>query len=220
VKRHVFISRKPSDCESIRAFLPSYAEVNAHSLIETTPIPFDKNIPQTDWIFFSSSNAVRHFFAQAPIISNQKIGAIGEGTAKTIEEFCSVDFVGDAIDITDSAYRFAECIGSGKVLFPCAAESLRHIQSALRAEQVIEIPVYSTTEKKVSIPDCDVYVFSSPSNVRSFFKNTTPTQALKSVAFGEATRDELIKHGVTNILIPTSLEPHSIAHTIIQQLEG
>ncbi len=220
MNRKVFISRKPSDCEAIQAFLPPSVEVIAQSLIETSPIAFNHNLPKTDWIFFSSSNAARYFFEQVPTISNQKIGAIGEATAKTLEEFCSVDFIGDSRDITDSAYQFAEAIGSGKVLFPGAAESLKHVQSALPADQVIDLPVYTTLEREVIVPDCDVYVFSSPSNVRSFFKNTGGIDTMKCVAFGEATRDELIRHHISDIRIPTSLDPHSIAHTIIQLLEG
>ncbi len=220
MKRKIFISRKPTDCEAIQSFLPADVEVIAQSLIETTPIPFDRSIPKTDWIFFSSSNAVRHFFEQQPNISTQKIGAIGEATAKAIESYHSVDFVGDAIDITDSAYRFAEAIGSDQVLFPGAAESMRHIQSALPKEQVVDLPVYMTREKNFDVPKCDVYVFSSPSNVRSFFGNAATLTQLKCIAFGEATRAELIKNHVTDIKIPASLEPRSIAHTIIQQLEG
>ncbi len=150
------------------------------------------------------------------------MGAIGSATAKTIAHYKPVDFVGDAIDITDSAYRFAEAIGSDKVLFPGSAESLKHIQSALPAEQIIDLPVYTTSEKKTSIPACDVYVFSSPSNVRSFFRNRKIQDAemLKCIAFGEATLEELIKQGVRNSEIPASLEPRSIAHTIIQTLRG
>jgi uroporphyrinogen-III synthase len=217
VTKKVFISRNPSDCEAIQAFLPDDIAIVAQSLIETTPIPFDRNIPPSDWIFFSSSNAARHFFDQKPIIANQKMGAIGSATAKTVAHYKPVDFVG-----TDSAYRFAEAIGSDKVLFPGAAESLKHIQSALPAEQIIDLPVYTTSEKKTSIPACDVYVFSSPSNVRSFFRNRKMQDAemLKCIAFGEATLEELIKQGVRNSEIPASLEPRSIAHTIIQTLRG
>jgi uroporphyrinogen-III synthase len=202
--------------------LPSDIEVIAQSLIETKAIPFDPNIPSCDWIFFSSSNAASHFFNQHPIISNQKIGAIGNATARTISPYKSVDFIGDSMDITDSAYRFAELIGSGKVLFPGAAESLRHIQSALPAEQIIDLPVYTTNEKKSAIPVCNVYVFTSPSNVRSFFsnKNNTRPETMNCIAYGEATLEALKIQGVGNVEIPTSLEPRSIADTIIQILLG
>lgn len=220
--KKVFISRNPSDCEAIQAFLPDDIEIVAQSLIETTPIPFDRNIPPSDWIFFSSSNAARHFFDQKPIIANQKMGAIGNGTAKTVALYKPVDFVGDAIDITDSAYRFAEAIGAGKVLFPGAAESLKHIQSVLPAEQIIDLPVYSTIEKTSSVPLCQAYVFSSPSNVRSFFRNrkNKDPETMKCIAFGEATLEALKIQGVCNAEIPASLEPRSIAHTIIQILRG
>lgn len=217
----VFISRNPTDCQAIRAFLPSNIELIAESLIETIAIPFDPKIPQSDWIFFSSSNAARHFFEQQPTIGNQKIGAIGDATAKTVSRYHTVDFTGDSIDITDSAYRFAETIGEQTVLFPGAADSLKHIQSALPSSQVIDFPVYSTSEKVKSIPICEVYVFSSPSNVRSFFKsNSVEPTSMNCIAFGEATQGELQKFHVARVLIPASLEPHSIAYAIIQALQG
>jgi uroporphyrinogen-III synthase len=220
MKKKVFISRKPTDCEAIQAFLPADVEIIAQPLIDTTAIPFNRSIPKTDWIFFSSSNAARHFFEQQPILSNQKIGAIGEATAKTIANFHTIDFVGDAADITDSAYRFAESIGESSVLFPGAIESMKHVQSALPAKQVVDLSVYTTTEKPAVIPPCDVYVFSSPSNVRSFAKSNPIQENPKCVAFGEATHKELLKLGFTEVRTPLSLEPHSIANTIIRYLEG
>ncbi len=220
--KRVFISRKPQDCEDIRAFLPSNIELIAESLIETTAVAFDPNIPQTDWIFFSSSNAARHFFEQNPDLGNQKIGAIGEATAKTISQYHSVAFTGDASDITDSAYRFAEAIGEQSVLFPGATDSLKHVQSALPASQAIDLPVYTTREIEAVIPACDIYVFSSPSNVRSFFRsnNGLDTSSMQCIAFGEATQHELTKFHATHIQVPASLDPHSIAKAIIQALQG
>ncbi|MFM7234106.1 MAG: uroporphyrinogen-III synthase [Flavobacteriales bacterium] len=221
MNHRVFISRKSHDCEAIRAFLPSGVELIAVSLIETKAISFDPKIPPTDWIFFSSSNAARHFFEQKTNLGKQKIGAIGEATAKTIRQYRPVDFTGDAIDITDSAYRFVEAIGEQTVLFPSAADSLKHVQSALPRSQVIDLPVYTTTEIEATIPTCEVYVFSSPSNVRSFFKsNGGVSSTMKCIAFGEATQQELKKFHTKNILIPNSLEPHSIARAIIQALQG
>ena len=222
MKRRVFISRNPIDCEAIRAFLPIEFEVIAQSLIETKGISYETPIPLTDWIFFSSSNAARHFFEKHPQLDQQKIAAIGEATAQAIRKHHAVDFIGNASDITDSAYRFAESIGTQTVLFPIAADSLKHIQSALPAEQVIDLPVYTTTEKSQHVAPCDVYVFSSPSNVRSFFRSSNSAFRMDAscIAFGEATRDELNKQGIQDVLIPHSLEPHSIAHTIIQAVQG
>ena len=197
-------------------------EVIEQSLIETKAIAYDTLIPATDWIFFSSSNAARHFFEQHPKLDQQKIAAIGEATAQAIRKHRAVDFIGNSSDITDSAYRFAESIGTQTVLFPIAADSLKHIQSALPADQVIDLPVYTTTEKLQHVDPCDVYVFSSPSNVRAFFASNESERHSNAswIAFGEATRDELNRQGIQNVLIPHSLEPHSIAHTIIQAAQG
>jgi uroporphyrinogen-III synthase len=223
MKQTVFISRNPADCAAIAELLKQHTiNVSAHSLIETIGIPFDNNLPITDWIFFSSSNAARFFFEKNPNLLGQKIGAIGEATADAIRPFHSVDFVGDSSDITDSAYRFADAIGSSTVLFPGAANSLKHIQSALPAEQVIDFPVYKTIEHREPVAVCDAYVFSSPSNVRAFFKgnpHALPAD-MKCIAFGEATRDELKQYAVQHIHIPPSLEAHSIADTIIHVLRG
>jgi len=222
LKKRVFISRNPADCAAIRALLPIALEVVSQSLIETKAIPYEKPLPLTDWIFFSSSNAARHFFEQHPQLDQQKIAAIGEATAHAIRKHHSVDFIGNASDITDSAYRFAEAIGPQTVLFPIAADSLKHIQSALPAHQVIDLPVYTTTEKSQHVAPCDVYVFSSPSNVRAFFavNNGELPKDASWIAFGEATRDELLRQGIHDVRIPHSLEPHSIAHTIIHAVQG
>lgn len=222
MKIRVFISRDAADCQKIQAFLPENIELVAASLIETQALPFDEDIPLTDWIFFSSSNAVKYFFHQNPRLSSQKIGAIGSATAESIKKYCKVDFTGDAMDITDSAYRFADIIGSQTVLFPSASDSLKHVQSALPAQQVIDLPVYSTHEKNVDLPECQLYVFSSPSNVRSFFKFNKQLipQNTVCIAFGKSTEQELNRFGVTHVLIPDSLEPNSIAHTIIHAMHG
>jgi hydroxymethylbilane synthase len=222
LKKRVFISRNAADCQEIQAYLPKDIEVITQSLIETTAVPFNKEIPLTDWIFFSSSNGARHFFEQHPIIHHQRFAAIGEATAKAVEEFHQVDFVGNSADITDSAYRFAEALGTETVLFPIAEDSLKHIQSVIPAHQVVDLPVYRTFEKSEGVEACDVYVFSSPSNVRSFFRGNphSTTAQQPCIAYGKATEEELSKHGVENITIPASLEARSIAYTIIQALQG
>lgn len=196
-------------------------DVHAESLIRTEAISFDPKLPSTDWIFFSSSNAVRHFFQGKPHLQRQRMAAIGKGTAQTLSAFHAVDFTGDAIDIEDSAYRFADIAQNQTVLFPIAADSLRHVQAAFNPENIIELPVYRTIEKPCMIPPADVYVFSSPSNVRSFFQhNATPPAHMKCVAFGEATALELRNHQVDTIEIPQGLDTTDLLHTIIRMARG
>jgi len=222
VKQKIFISRHPSDCiDLIDELIAQGFAVQAESLITTEAISFDAQIPVTDWIFFSSSNAVRHFYHGNPQLQQQRMAAIGKGTAQTLAEFHQADFIGDAMDIEDSAYRFADTIQNQTVLFPIASDSLRHVQAAFNPKQIIELPVYRTIEKPFPIDYADVYVFSSPSNVRSFFHfHSIDRQEMRCVAFGEATAGELQKHCVESIEIPQALDIADLLHTIIRQAHG
>ena len=222
MKKKVFISRQPSECgELIDALTANEFDVHAASLITTEAIHFDSTIPLTDWIFFSSSNAVRHFFHGKPKLSEQRMAAIGKGTAQTLAAFHRVDFVGDAMDIEDSAYRFADMIQKQTVLFPVAADSLRHVQAAFDPQQIIDLPVYRTIETPCSVDICDVYVFSSPSNVRSFFNHhNAHASTMHCVAFGEATAHELRQKEVHSIQIPQGLDAPDLLHTIIRLAHG
>ena len=222
MKNKVFISRNPSECTELIAGLEAQGfEVHAESLIITEAISFDPKLPETDWIFFSSSNAVRHFFHGNPQLQDQRMAAIGKGTAQTLSAFHAVDFIGDAADIEDSAYKFADITQNQTVLFPIAEDSLRHVQAAFDPKNVVELPVYRTIEKTCVIAPAHVYVFSSPSNVRSFFNQHSINPAeMNCVAFGEATALELRKHQVEIIEIPQGLDTTSLLHTIIRMARG
>lgn len=219
--KRVFISRSAADCNALSNLLRlEQIEILALSLIETSALPFDANLPKTDWIFFSSSNAVRYFFEKKPILSGQKLGAIGRATADTASTYLPIDFEGEASDIADSAARFAEVLGSQTVLFPMALKSLQHVQSVIAPHQVINLPVYQTQEKEVVVPTCNAYVFSSPSNVRAFFKSNSHVNGMPCIAYGNATQTELETYGVDSVKTPKSLDTNSIARTIIQVLRG
>jgi uroporphyrinogen-III synthase len=195
--------------------------IDAQSLITTNPIPFNPSLPPCDWIFFSSSNAVRHFFSQHPAIGHQQFAALGEGTAETLSEYASADFVGDAMDIADSAYRLASAVQSATILFPIAQHSMKTVQQAFPSSQVIDLVVYETIERHVIVKPSELYVFSSPSNVRSFFhSNEIDAEAMQTLAFGHSTAECLRSFGVENITIPQSLDPAGMLHTINRIFQG
>lgn len=218
----VFISRDVSECSALCDLLRDHDfAVDAQSLITTKAIPFNPSLPPCDWIFFSSSNAVRHFFSQHPIIEHQRFAALGEGTAETLSEYASADFVGDAMDIADSAYRLASVVESATILFPIAQHSMKTVQQAFPSSQVIDLVVYETIERHVIIKPSELYVFSSPSNVRSFFhSNEIDTEAMQTLAFGHSTAECLRSFGVENITIPQSLDPAGMLHTINRIFQG
>ncbi|MBL0314281.1 MAG: uroporphyrinogen-III synthase [Flavobacteriales bacterium] len=213
----VFISRAPEEVSNLIGLLQEQQiEVIAKSLIQTEEITFPRELPLTDWIFFSSARSVQYFFLQQPHIMHQKFGCIGEKTATELRKHATPSYVGENIDTMMTAREFADFIGTDTVLFPGAEDSLRTIQSALPKEQCRELTCYRTIAQPVAIPVADVLVFSSPSNVHSFFQNNTHHLGQHYVAFGPSTLKALESYGIGNTRLPETLSDESILKAIKQ----
>jgi len=179
------------------------------SLIQTQPVAFTQDKP-TDWIFFSSSNGVRHYATQIQSIPAAKIGAIGPGTAREIRALgWPIDFEGSAATTAEVAQNFAQHIGNASVLFPGAKESLRTVQKALNPNQVIDLDVYATEMVSgIQIPEADVLVFTSPSNVAAWPDKASLLQK-QVIAIGPSTGQKLKENGLTEFTLPW--EPSELA---------
>ena len=193
-----FISRNRDKAESLAIELEKRgAEVECVALIETVAIEYIHPLSNFDWIFFSSRNCVKHFFAANPVTSNAKLAAIGPMTAKALVEFGTVDFVGSSNKTDEVTIQFADTVGADKVLFPISKSSLQRIQSGLSADQVTNLVCYETVLEPRDLSVFDVYLFTSPSNVRSFAeRNDFPINSLYLA--GPTTCKELLKQGVGN----------------------
>jgi hydroxymethylbilane synthase len=191
-------------------------EVHGISLITFNTIAM-KNMPQTDWIFFSSKHAVENFFKQKPIIAHQKFGAIGKSTADAIRKFGKrAEFIGQSTDTKTIGKQFAARAGSATVLFPIAKGSLRSVQSQfIKKEQTIDINVYETIEHNdAQLPVADILIFTSPSNVNAFFKENKVETHHQIIAMGGATEAELRKHGVRKCTLPFSFDDLGILQAV------
>lgn len=161
------------------------------SFIHTKKKALPRSLPATDWIFFSSGQAVKFFFQQRKSKPKAALAAIGKGTARALKEFGNPAFVGADGSTEEVAKAFAAHIGSASVLFPVSNASVRTIQLALPAEQVHEVVCYTTEEAPMSVGAPDVVVFSSPSNVEAYFKLNKATSHQKWIAFGATTAEKL-----------------------------
>ncbi len=192
-------------------------KVNGVSFIETKEILF-KNIPITDWIFFSSSNAVRFFFEQQPKLNTKtKFAVIGNGTEHTLKQYHkNAAFVGFNNDTKLIGKKFAKTVGTETVLFPQAKGGLRTIQQQFLNEEIIyDLPVYETVKKEnVIIEDAEILVFTSPSNVESFFKKNKINIRQKIIAMGRSTEKKLKEAGITNISLPASFDEVGLAEAV------
>jgi|JI10StandDraft_1071094.scaffolds.fasta_scaffold16749_7 uroporphyrinogen-III synthase len=213
----VYISRNSNEIASLISLLEKKGiRIHSQSLISTASVGFKQPIPKTDWIFFSSGNGVRHFFSQLKKIPNTKYAAIGSGTARELSAFVSVDFIGNSIDILENARDFSKLAGAASILFPGAEKSLQNVQSAFTKKQINNLICYRTKEMPINVGFPDILVFSSPSNVRSFFKMNRLLAFQQTIAYGASTAEELKKHGAINVSIPRSLADEAILEAINQ----
>jgi hydroxymethylbilane synthase len=217
----VFISRKRNQVEALCHELEAAGyEVDAISMIRTEAVAMPEKLPETDWIFFSSAESVHFFFEKYGIVANRKFGAVGESTATKLSRFVRVDFIGNASDIEKTADDFAKLTNGKTALFPGAEQSLRSIQKHKPNHEVIDLTCYRTIAEPVQIDGAQVLVFSSPSNVASFFRiNDTPKNAV-FIAFGQSTAGKLNEYGISNAIIPESLSASVLANTIKAHSKG
>lgn len=216
----VFISRDFRKNDFFKNCLEANGyKVFAQSLIEIKQIPIRK-YKKCDWIFFSSKNAVKHFFEQKPDVEGTKFGAVGKSTAEAIRKYGKrAEFIGNSDDTRMTGEKFSAMIGSKTVLFPQAKESMKTIQLQLpKKENVMDIVVYETIKNgdyKLPITNCQILVFTSPSNVETFFEKNKISAEQKVIAMGDATANALRKFGVKPNKMPASFDDLGLVQAVM-----
>jgi hydroxymethylbilane synthase len=203
--KKVFITKELAEesilCNSLRG---NGFEIKGESLIDISSIRFS-SIPATEWIFFTSKNAVTEFFKQNPKIAKDvKLAAMGNGTAFALRSLGKkVDFTGTSGNPVKVATDFLAIAKGKSILFPQAKDSLQSIQKELKFHtKIFDLFVYKSTPKKeFTIPASDVLIFTSPSNVESFFSLKKIEKGQKVVAIGKSTAGKLKTYGLKDIVI-------------------
>ena len=191
--------------------------VHGMSFIETKKVALSQT-PQSDWVFFASSNAVDFFFEQNPELKPKtKFGVIGKSTEQELKKHNkNAAFVGSINDTKVVGKKFAKAVGSETVLFPQAKGGLRTIQQQFEdAGKLTDLVVYETVKKEnEKLPEAEVIVFTSPSNVESFFEKwkTSPSQHI--IAIGKSTEKKLLEFGVKNSILPVSFDEVGLAEAV------
>jgi hydroxymethylbilane synthase len=191
--------------------------IEGKSLIEFREIKI-KELPKTDWIFFSSKHAVKYFFSQKPKIENVKFGCVGTATSAELRaNGYRADFIGQSTDTKLVGKQFAAKVGSSKVLFPIAKESMQSIQWQMpKRDNVINLNVYATLKHSAEInTDIEIIVFTSPSNVQSYFEKNKWQPHQKAVAMGDATATSLSKLKIKDIAKPKSFDDLGLVQAIL-----
>ena len=222
-KKSIFISRKLTPISPILIKLNSMGyEVITESLIKISQIRFT-HTPATQWIFFSSRNAIKYFFAQNPEVTDTvKYAVMSSVSAEYLSEFSKkADFIGEGVDVTQIAKDFAEFIKDDTVLFPQAIDSLQTIQKQLSFTNICHnLFVYKTSPRiDFEIPPVELLAFTSPSNAKTYFEKYKLLKGQKVVAIGSTTFNQLKNYGIKTIGLPASFDEAGLLHAIITQLE-
>lgn len=183
--------------------------------VELKPLPFEFN-KEPDWLFFTSKNAVVHFFNQVKTVSPAvKFAAIGEATASTLNDLgYVVDFVGEG-SIENMASQFEQVAKHTSVLFPAAANRQTALQDKINLFAHTQfIPVYDNHPFAISPIAADILVFTSPLNVDGYLLQNTITQNQMVIAIGATTAAYLKNKGVENVIIPAQHHLLSVAELI------
>ncbi|MFT4681854.1 MAG: uroporphyrinogen-III synthase [Flavobacteriales bacterium] len=216
MSKSIFISRDLNEDDLLFANLASAGfEVHAFSLIEIEETNFILPKLKFDWVFLASSNAARIFLPSYS--SSAKLAAVGLATAKVITDFgFEVSFTGSGGDMIEVGKRFSRQIDSQKVLFPSAEGGSKRIQSQIREDQIIDLPIYRTIAKQdVKIPETDIVFLSSPSNAKAYIAKLN-LNGKTTIAIGQTTKEFLNENGIKNVLVPPSPDPDSILDLIFR----
>ena len=195
-------------------------QVTGISCIQTTPISVPY-IPKCDWIFFSSSEGVRHLLSQHDP-SGVKIGVMGTGTAQTLLHYqLNANFIGSSSDPEMVANEFQKILQpQEKILFPQSVQTRNSIAPLLKDCTIERLQTYSTSSVSIHPIDSDLYIFSSPSNVQSYFEQyTIPTQQ-PCIAFGPVTAQALAQHKIENIQVLQNVTNQTLYDAIKLSLLG
>lgn len=156
-------------------------------------------------MFFTSKNSVKAFFSQHTKNDSKKYAALGNATAKALQEFVKqIHFIGDG-ETTEVAKQFLNQLKPNeKIVFPISNVSLQTVQKSLPKSSVINVESYLTEEVFTEKIEADTYIFTSPSNVRSFLKHNSLSGAKKIIAIGNSTAKELSQNKVKNVFVAHS----------------
>lgn len=192
-------------------------KLHAESLIEFEALPFTcPSNTEFSWLFFTSPKAVRVYHEHCAF-KGFKLAFLGEGTLRAKPEEVHADFVGEG-EVAEVAEAFKQVLGHDKVLFPCSKNSLQRIPKLLGHQAEVRFSYETKLKSNFFIPESDLYFFTSPSNVQSFFAKQKPKPGSAIMAMGESTQKELLKFGFPSIT-PNNYLPESQLKAIKESLK-
>jgi uroporphyrinogen-III synthase len=207
LNKSIFISKSLDQLPELKDWAANTDfEIRSHSFLRFEPIPFV--LEETyQAIFFSSPRSFDYFVLQNPIPAEVQIACAGISTKKYIEsQGFRIGFYSEvAGDLAEAIHAFKEWVNpTFKVFFPISNLSKKTYSKSLLPQQVIERVVYHTLIMPQHIPNCAIYIFTSPSNVEGFFKTNKLPKGVKTIAWGNTTSQALSHYTNVDIVLTKS----------------
>ena len=193
----IFISKDPQDLNEGLLALQQNGVLEAQTLIDFNALPFDCP-PAHDILFIASIRAADYFFAKCQ--TSAQIACAGLETAKKVAERYQkeVHFIAQQSDQPIiEAQKFNAWRNGRSVCFPSSQLSIGTYAAHIPNREKTILTVYQTCFKELQIKEKDIYIFSSPSNVRAFLQHNTIAANAKVVAWGASTAQELVKKKIS-----------------------
>ena len=211
--KRIFISKNEDDLGDFGQF----CEENKLTLIAKSLITFEavdfKLTSEFDCVFFSSIRAATFFFEKKPVIpKNVLFACSGKETARKLSEIgITSSFIGSESGNPEKvSLDFAKWLEGRKVLFPHSNLSKFSALQNLSPSYYDTVQVYQTNSIPSAIPNCEVYVFTSPSNLFSFLiKNKIPKNAL-IIAYGQSTKKQLDSLNIACLVVLKNATLHDL----------
>ena len=218
MQHSVFISKNIDEVVALQALCKQFQwNFHAQSMIQFESTSF--TVP-TGWevVFFPSPRAVSFFFEQqkSATLSGKLLACAGGETAKKINTYTdqAIDFVAENAGDTEKVrFDFQKWLGKKKVLYAGSNLAQKSVLLNLPPEQGQFIQVYQTRFQPKRIPPCTIFIFSSPSNVDSFFMENDLPASSHMIAWGKTTARSLEKRDIkVDYTLNSSSETEIIAY--------
>lgn len=218
--KKVFITRDLKETDFFKTVLEKVGfSVFGQSLIAFSKVNFTI-VPDCDWLFFYSKNGVKYFFENIDnqLISDKKIGTIGESTAAYLEANfkIKVDFIGTGEPL-QTAKAFIKVAANKTVVFPRAKYSKQSIQQELGKNIVAkDLVVYENKPlSNFDVVDADILVFTSPMNVEAYFNTMVLKSNQKIVSIGNTTAKALELLGCNDFFIANAPSEKGLVEAVL-----
>ena len=206
--KSIYITKDLEEVTQLKQFCTfQNIDLHAQSQISFEAVPF--TITQAfDVVFISSVRAGRFFLRSydGPL-STLQFACIGEETAQKFN--IDFAFIGKEAGNPDRvAEKFKKWLGEKRLLIPHSSLSNHTIGQIIPAEQRESICVYKTLLSPKKQEECEVYVFTSPSNLSAFLQENQVPETAKVIAWGTTTEKALLKNKVqvSQTLVHAQLE--------------